>query len=1098
MPESLEPRPDTPVDRQFSPQARILVVDDNRANRLALAAILEELGRPIVEATSGLEALAEAESDDYSVILLDVRMPGLDGFETARRIRLLPRHHHTPIIFLTAQEADREQVEAGYALGAVDFLQKPLLTFVLRAKVRRLAEIYEEKRSTRNEAEQLRMLVQGARDHAIFMLDPQGLVATWNAGAQRLKGYAAEEIIGQHFSRFYQAADIEKGWPARELEISRAEGRLEDEGWRLRKDGSRFWANVVITPLYDESGVFRGFSKITRDLTTRKMAEENERRLLAEQAARRVAEEDARVLQEQKERLRVTLSSIGDAVISTDASCRVEFLNPVAENLVGWTNAEAVGQPLVSVFRIVDEWTREPVENPAMRALADGAIVSLANYTILISRDGSERRIDDSAAPIRNADGAIIGCVLVFRDVDEQRQSERYRNARLAITQFLNQSPPFDTACAGTLERVCDDLNWESGFFWSVDEDSGRLNCRHSWRQGDPAIHDFDAASRSFAFEMGESLPGRAWESGQAVWIHEISHDKNFARRGPAIKAGLRSAFACPIRSKDRTIAVIEFFSKRSRPKDDNLLEVMGTIASTFGQFIERSEAENQLRESQARLQAVLDHAPAMIYLVDANDRFLLINRRWRDVLGLTNEQVAGRKLHEFFPPEIVDQFSANNRTVLTTQQPAEFEETVIQDGRLRTYMSIKAPFRYGATQSLAVCGISTDISERKQVEEALRQADRLKDEFLATLAHELRNPLAPIRNSLQLLKIDDLDRETGVWAREVIERQVDHLVRLVDDLLDVSRVTRGKIGLRPQPVELAEVIASAVETVQPLIASQQHRLTVGVAHGSLKVNADPTRMIQVFGNLLTNAAKYTDEGGEISVDVREDAGRAVVEVCDNGVGIAPDVLTHVFDLFVQAQNPATKAQGGLGVGLTLVKNLVELHGGSVEARSAGLGLGSQFIVTLPLMSANDVAAVSKVDAQPVLRGNASRLRILVVDDNFDAATTLATLLQKQGHDVRAAHDGPAALELVASERPDLVFLDIGMPAMDGHEVAERIRSTPGNENVMLVALTGWGQEGDRRRTREAGFDHHLVKPPEPRAVETVIEQLATRRRQGV
>ncbi|QDT54184.1 Aerobic respiration control sensor protein ArcB [Caulifigura coniformis] len=1094
MPESLEPRPERSVDRQFAPQARILVVDDNRANRLALAAMLEELDRPLIEANSGLEALAKAESDDFSVILLDVRMPGLDGFETARRIRLLPRHQRTPIIFLTAQETDREQVEAGYALGAVDFLQKPLLAFVLREKVRRLAEIDEEKRSTRDEAEQLRMLVQGARDHAIFMLDPQGLVATWNPGAQRLKGYSADEIIGQHFSRFYQDADIQRGWPARELEIARAEGRLEDEGWRLRKDGSRFWANVVITPLYDDAGTFRGFSKITRDLTARKMAEENERRLLAEQTARRVAEEDARVLQEQKERLRVTLASIGDAVISTDAGCRVEFLNPVAEKLLGWTNAEAVGQPLVNVFRIIDEWTREPAENPAQRALADGTIVSLANYTILVAKDGAERRIDDSAAPIRDADGGVIGCVLVFRDVDEQRQTERYRNTRLAITQFLNQSPSIDVACAGTLERICDDLNWEAGFFWAPNGDPGLLRCRYSWRHTDGDIHEFENASRGAAFEPGESLPGSVWQSGQPAWIHEISDDPGFVRRAAAINAGLRSSFACPIRSRDRTIAVIEFFSRRSRPKDANLLEVIGTIAGTLGQFIERIEAENQLRESQARLQAVLDHAPAMIYLVDADDRFLLINRRWRDVLGLTNEQVAGRKLDEFFPPEIVEQFSANNRKVLATEQPAEFEESVIQDGRLRTYISIKAPFRYGAAQSLAVCGISTDITERKQAEESLRQADRLKDEFLATLAHELRNPLAPIRNSLQLLKIADLDLETGVWAREVIERQVDHLVRLVDDLLDVSRVTRGKIGLRPQPIELGDVIASAVETVQPLIALQHHRLAVEIASGSLKVNADPTRMTQVFGNLLTNAAKYTDESGEISVDVREVVGQAVVTVRDNGIGIAPDVLPHVFDLFVQAQNPSTKAQGGLGVGLTLVKNLVELHGGSVAARSAGLGQGSEFVVMLPLMSATDIAAVSLVDAQPVPRRTASRLRILVVDDNLDAATTLATLLQRQGHDVGVAHDGLAALDIVASDPPDLVFLDIGMPAMDGHEVAARIRSTPGLEKVVLVALTGWGQEGDRRRTRDAGFDHHFVKPPEPRAVETLIDELAARR----
>ena len=288
------------------------------------------------------------------------------------------------------------------------------------------------------------------------MLDPKGHVASWNPGAERIKGYRAEEIIGQHFSRFYPQEAIDRGWPDHELEVAAAEGRFEDEGWRVRKDGSQFWANVVITALRDERGNLLGFSKITRDMTERKRAEEDARRLVEEAAARRVAERDARLIREQRERLHVTLASIGDAVISTDAQGRVEFLNPVAEELVGWKTEEAAGRMLDEVFRIVNEETRRPVENPALRALRDGRIVGLANHTVLISRDGTERPIDDSAAPIRDAEGRVVGSVLVFRDIGEQKRHERHRNARLAVTEALGGAASVEAGAAGVLGAVCE------------------------------------------------------------------------------------------------------------------------------------------------------------------------------------------------------------------------------------------------------------------------------------------------------------------------------------------------------------------------------------------------------------------------------------------------------------------------------------------------------------------------------------------------------------------------------------------------------------------------------------------------------------------
>ena len=378
---------------------------------------------------------------------------------------------------------------------------------------------------------------------------------------------------------------------------------------------------------------------------------------------------------------------------------------------------------------------------------------------------------------------------------------------------------------------------------------------------------------------------------------------------------------------------------------------------------------------------------------------------------------------------------------------------------------------------------------ENTQLYQALRDTDRRKDEFLATLAHELRNPLAPIRNSLQILKMPRLDPETIERSREMMDRQVQQLVRLVDDLLDVSRVMRGKVELRKERVELASIVARAIETAQPLVEAQMHQLTVLLPDESLPLEADPVRLAQVLSNLLTNAAKYTDRNGSIRVTAVRDGDEAVVRVIDNGIGLAPDMLPHVFELFVQADHSSTKAQGGLGIGLTLVKNLVEMHGGSVTAHSPGLGQGCEFVVRLPL--AKQIGVEPQKTEVPAIRPKNTGRRLLIVDDNHDAAESLALLLRLLGHEAQVAHDGPTALRMLATSRPDLLFLDIGMPGMDGYEVARRIRDTPGNENVVLAALTGWGQIEDRRRTAAAGFNHHLVKPLEPKVLEELLSSLA-------
>jgi signal transduction histidine kinase len=383
---------------------------------------------------------------------------------------------------------------------------------------------------------------------------------------------------------------------------------------------------------------------------------------------------------------------------------------------------------------------------------------------------------------------------------------------------------------------------------------------------------------------------------------------------------------------------------------------------------------------------------------------------------------------------------------------------------------------------------LARSIQERERVEEALREADRRKDEFLATLAHELRNPLAPIRNSLHILRLSGRSDPTLDQVSEILERQVGHLVRLVDDLMEVSRITRGKVELRLEPVELAAVIRSAVEASQPLIDSLGHQLAISLPKEPIVLEADPLRLSQVFANLLNNAAKYTNPGGQIWLAARPQGSELVVSVRDTGVGISAERLPDVFRMFTQIDRSKRQAQGGLGIGLTLVRTLVEMHGGRVEAQSPGLDQGSEFIVRLPLKSVPLPPAPSRPPA-PSAAVLPNR-RVIVVDDNRDAADSMRRLLTLLGAEVRVALDGPAALDLMAEFPPAVMLLDIGMPGMDGYELARRIRAQPEFRDILLIALTGWGQEGDRERAAQAGFDHHLLKPADVSALRSLLLSL--------
>ena len=497
----------------------------------------------------------------------------------------------------------------------------------------------------------------------------------------------------------------------------------------------------------------------------------------------------------------------------------------------------------------------------------------------------------------------------------------------------------------------------------------------------------------------------------------------------------------------------------------------------------ETRAAEGALREVEGRFEAMMTHAPLVVCAKDRDGRYLMVNQLFCDFAGIARADILGKTDREVFSPDHAAASTLHDEVVLSSRRPCEFENTVELAGRTITFLMIKFPLFDADGQVIAVCGIANDITDRMEAEAALKDADRRKDEFLAILAHELRNPLAPMRLALEMLRTRDGDHARAERAMDVIGRQLAHLVRLIDDLLDVSRITRGKLELRRGRVLLQDILRTAIETSRPMTDAAFHTLHVTMPDAPIELYADATRLSQVVSNLLSNAAKYTPRGGQITLEAARHGDEIVVSVSDSGIGLAPGNLDKVFEMFAQVDPLTTRSHGGLGIGLALARALVEMHGGQIDARSDGEGTGSTFTLHLPI--APSARQVTPIPEQIV--ATSARLRVLVADDNIDAIETLAGFLEQVGHTVQTANNGDEAIEAALTFRPDVCVLDIGMPRMDGYEVARRLREKHGE--LVLIALTGWGQAEDHRRSREAGFDYHLIKPVQPA---TLAKLLAT------
>ena len=738
--------------------------------------------------------------------------------------------------------------------------------------------------------------------------------------------------------------------------------------------------------------------------------------------AQRRAEDNAEELLQAEEHLRVTLQSIGDGVICTDADGRVTFLNPVAAQLTGWREDEADGKPLLDVFTIVNENSRLSVENPALRALNEGVIVGLANHTILIARDGTERPIDDSAAPIRNKVGRVIGSVLIFRDITERYRAEaENRDARQQVATTLesitdgfmrldrdwrvvyvndeaeriNQLPRSETlgktlwklfpAVVGTIleiefrravaEQVTVEFEnhyepWDQWYSlkgyptpgggltvymrditdWKRAEDDLARLAAESERQrrlyeavltNTPDFayvfdlnHRFIYANHALLKTWGrtwdEAIGKNCLELGYEPW-HAAMHDREIEH---------------VIASKQPIRGEVSFNGTNGqRQYDYTFVPVIGVngeveaVAGTARDVTERKQSEEQFR-------ALAESITQLAWTAKPDGHIFWYNRRWFDYTGTTFEQMEGwgwQSVHD--PAELPKVLERWKESIATGERFDMVFPLKDKDGVFRPFLTRIEPVKDDEGRVLQWVGTNTDISDAKRVEEELRrltaelsEADHRKDEFLATLAHELRNPLAPIRNGLELMRLSGSDPTTVEEARSMIERQLAQMVRLVDDLMDVSRISRGKIELRKERLSLNAVLTNAIETSRPLIDEMGHELTVTLPKHPVEVEADLTRLAQVFMNLLNNAAKYSQRGGQIWLTAESHGCDVTVSIKDTGIGIAADQLPHIFEMFSQVEHSLEKSQGGLGIGLSLAKQLVEMHGGKIEVRSEGPG----------------------------------------------------------------------------------------------------------------------------------------------------------------
>jgi PAS domain S-box-containing protein len=737
----------------------------------------------------------------------------------------------------------------------------------------------------------------------------------------------------------------------------------------------------------------------------------------------------------------ITLSAIGDAVITTDPAGFITYLNPVAEVLTGWMAAEAHGRPSEEVIRVVNEMTRKPVDLPVRKVIATGLVHGLAHHTILIAKDEVERFIDDSAAPVRDEGGQLVGVVMVFRDISEARAQEQAVSDALVYADSIIDTvrDPILVLDAHLRVRTAS-RSFYQDFKVKPDETEGRL-----------------------VYELGNGQ----WNIPQLRLLLEEILPKNGSFQDFEVKHEFEGIGQRRMLLNARKVY---------RPGDHSELILLAIEDVTP---VWRTGVD--FADTRERYRVIVEGATSYaIFTFDTTGAITSWNAGATTMLGYTESEIIGQNFRIIFTPEdLRDKQAEEEMRIAALEGKALDERWHLRKGDQPFWaQGLVMPLQDDEGQTRGFLKIIRDMTDKRRLEDALKkrtdeleEADLHKNEFLAMLAHELRNPLAAIRNAVTLATRSGT-REDLEWSRDVTARQVKNFAHLIDDLLDVSRITQGKILLRKEVADAEPILRHAVEAVRPLIEERKHELLISP---DLTIEADTTRLEQMVVNLLANAAKYTLSGGRILLIAGVENGNFLCKVRDNGVGISAELLPRMFDLFAQADQSLARSEGGLGIGLTLVRSLVELHGGTISARSEGPGKGSEFELRIPVGST--VRTTKKNSSGPNENSSVRNFRILVVDDNEDTAKGMVKLLKLSGYTVKMAHTGPEAISAAKEHHPEVVILDIGLPGMDGYQVAEALRQEECCKDAMIVAVSGYGEEQARQRSIEAGFDDHLVKP---------------------
>ena len=788
--------------------------------------------------------------------------------------------------------------------------------------------------------------------------------------------------------------------------------------------------------------------------------------------------------------LAAIVASSDDAIVSKTLDGRITSWNKGAERLFGYTAHEAIGK---SIHLIVPPEGRDQV-TAILDRIRHGERVQHLDV-IRIRKDGARVSVSLTVSPVHDRHGQVIGASKTARDITTRKaweeqlvRSEEAQRLLIGIHDATRGQEDPAVVMREIVTRVGQHFHVIRCAYGEVSPEQDQLTITRGYTRDVPSV-----AGRYPIDVFGPLMAGEL-KAGRTVVIGDVRSDpltdtplahETYARMQ------IVSMVCVPLLRGSKLVAVLVMCDGRPREWTTHEAQLLEQVAERTLYAVESARAAAALRDNRDVLAFAMQAGK-----MGAWSRDISMNTVWWSpeivaLFGLSpgDMEHSRDRLLALMAPEDRERLPQAVEQALTKRQDyvLEFRFQHAQTGEWR-WMEARGRAQYDANgKPTMLYGLGIDITDRVRAVEALRDADRRKDEFLATLAHELRNPLAPISSGLHILRTAGNNQPVATTARQIMERQVAQMVRLVDDLLDVARITTGKVELRCETLDLATAVTDAVETSRPLLDAAGQPITVTMPETPIFVNADRTRLAQVFANLLNNSSKFSDRGQPISIALAIEDGQAVVRVRDTGVGIPRESLRKIFDMFGQADLHGARSRGGLGIGLSLVKRIAEMHGGSVEAHSEGAGHGSEFVVRMPTIAATH-AAVAPSPAEPV--SQPARRRVLVVDDNADAAESLAALLAIGGHETRLAHDGVQAVEEAKTFHPDVVFLDIGMPELDGHETARRIREQPWGKDMVLVALTGWGQVEDRRRSKEAGFNHHLVKPADPAVVSKLIASL--------